>query len=84
MLVLLSPAKSLDYDSSLPTKKHTKPRLLDDSEELVEQLRKRSVSQLGSLMSISEKLSELNMLIVTSNGSGILVMRIADRLYLHS
>lgn len=60
MLVLLSPAKSLDYESALPTKKHTKPRLLDDSEELVVQLRKMSSSQIGSLMSISEKLSELN------------------------
>ena len=60
MLVLLSPAKSLDYDSALPTKKHTKPRMLDDSEQLVEQLRKMTASQLGSLMSISEKLSELN------------------------
>lgn len=60
MLVLLSPAKSLDYDSPLPTKKHTKPRLLDDSEELVQQLRKMSASEIGSLMKISEKLSELN------------------------
>ncbi|MEO1856473.1 MAG: peroxide stress protein YaaA [Rubritalea sp.] len=60
MLVLLSPAKSLDYESTLPTKKHTKPRLLDDSEELVVQLRQMSASQLGSLMSISSKLSELN------------------------
>ncbi|MFT5882275.1 MAG: cytoplasmic iron level regulating protein YaaA (DUF328/UPF0246 family) [Crocinitomicaceae bacterium] len=60
MLVLLSPAKSLDYESALPTKKHTKPRLLDDSEELVLQLRKMSSSQIGSLMSISQKLSELN------------------------
>ena len=60
MLILLSPAKSLDYESALPTKKHTKPRMLKDSEELVGQLRQMSASQLGSLMSISEKLSELN------------------------
>lgn len=60
MLVLLSPAKSLDYDSPLPTKKYTKPRLLDDSEELIEQLRKMSPSEIGALMKMSEKLSELN------------------------
>ena len=60
MLVLLSPAKSLDYDSPLPTRKHTKPRMLDDSEELVAQLRTMSSSQIGSLMKISEKLSDLN------------------------
>ncbi|MFC4993437.1 peroxide stress protein YaaA [Rubritalea tangerina] len=60
MLVLLSPAKSLDYESELPTKKSTKPRLLDDSEELVLQLRKMSPVEIGSLMSISEKLAVLN------------------------
>ncbi|MFC5051332.1 peroxide stress protein YaaA [Rubritalea spongiae] len=60
MLILLSPAKSLDYDSELPTKKHTKPRLLDDSEVLVQQLRAMTPAELGSLMSISDKLAELN------------------------
>ncbi len=60
MLILLSPAKSLNYDSSLPTKKHTIPRFLDDSEELVGQLRKMSPTQLGKLMSISDKLADLN------------------------
>ena len=38
MLVLLSPAKSLDYESPLLTKKATKPRLLEHSAELVDQL----------------------------------------------
>ncbi|SHJ98591.1 hypothetical protein SAMN02745181_2951 [Rubritalea squalenifaciens DSM 18772] len=60
MIILLSPAKSLDYDSPLLTKKSTKPRLLDDSEELVLQLRKLSPAQIGKLMSISDKLAELN------------------------
>lgn len=60
MLVLLSPAKSLDYDSPLLTKKATKPRFIDQSSELVEQLRKLSVGQVGKLMSISEKLAQLN------------------------
>ncbi|MGJ8671911.1 peroxide stress protein YaaA [Rubritalea sp.] len=60
MLILLSPAKSLNYDSELPTKKHTKPRLLDESEVLVQQLRAMTPVQIGSLMSISEKLANLN------------------------
>lgn len=60
MLILLSPAKSLDYESPLLTKKSTKPRLLEDSEELVLQLRKFSPAQIGKLMSISDKLAELN------------------------
>lgn len=60
MLVLLSPAKSLDYDSPLPTNTYTTPRMLDDSEELVQQLRTMSAEEIGKLMSISEKLSQLN------------------------
>lgn len=60
MLVLLSPAKSLDYESPLLTKKSTKPRFIDDSAELIESLRKLSVAEVGDLMSISDKLAELN------------------------
>lgn len=60
MLVLLSPAKSLDYDRPLLTKRATKPRLLEHSGELVEQLRKFSPRQLKKLMSISDQLAELN------------------------
>ena len=60
MLILLSPAKSLDYDSPLPIKKHSQPRMLGDSEELIQHLRGMSPAELGELMSISEKLSELN------------------------
>lgn len=60
MLVLLSPAKSLDYESQLLIKKSTKPRFIEESSELVAQLRRLSVKQLCSLMSISEKLGDLN------------------------
>lgn len=60
MLILLSPAKSLDYDSPLPTTRATQPRLADDSAELIEQLRKLSADEVGALMSISEKLATLN------------------------
>lgn len=60
MLILLSPAKSLDYDSSLPTKKKSLPRFIDDSEILVNQLRKMTPAKLGALMSISDKLADLN------------------------
>jgi cytoplasmic iron level regulating protein YaaA (DUF328/UPF0246 family) len=60
MIVLLSPAKSLDYESPLLTKRATKPRFIEDSAELISQLRKLSVGKVGKLMSISEKLAELN------------------------
>lgn len=60
MLTLLSPAKSLDYDSPLPTTKHTEPRLLDEAEALVGVMRDKSVREVRELMSLSEDLAVLN------------------------
>ncbi|MDO5628786.1 MAG: peroxide stress protein YaaA [Mobilicoccus sp.] len=60
MLTLLSPAKSLDLDSPLPTKTHTQPRLLTEAEELVEVMRRKSPDDLSDLMGISEDLAQLN------------------------
>lgn len=60
MLLLLSPSKTLDYESKLPALTCTNPELLDDSKKLIKELRKLSKSQLAKLMGISEKLSDLN------------------------
>lgn len=60
MIVLLSPAKSLDYESPLLTKRSTQPRFIEQSAELVDQLRKLPVGEVGKLMSISDKLAQLN------------------------
>ncbi|MDX1705602.1 peroxide stress protein YaaA [Pseudidiomarina sp.] len=60
MLVVLSPAKNLDFESDLRTKEHSQPRLLDQAEQLVERCRQLSPQQLGSLMKISDKLAGLN------------------------
>jgi len=60
MIVLLSPAKSLDYESPLLTNRATKPRFIEDSAELISHLRKLSVGKLGKLMSISDTLAQLN------------------------
>ncbi|WP_168582391.1 peroxide stress protein YaaA [Gephyromycinifex aptenodytis] len=60
MLTLLSPAKSLDLDSRLPTRKHTQPRMLSESEKLVEVMRGKSPEDLSDLMGISPELAELN------------------------
>lgn len=60
MILVLSPAKRLDYDSPLPAVAATQPRLLDDSERLIERLRKLSPAQIASLMSLSDPLAALN------------------------
>lgn len=60
MLALLSPAKSLDLESPLTTRKHTQPRDLDHSQQLVEVMRTKSVTDISSLMHISSELAALN------------------------
>ena len=60
MLTLLSPAKSLDYESRLPKVTPTEPRLLDESERLVEVMRAKSVADLAGLAGISDELAALN------------------------
>ena len=60
MLILLSPAKSLDYESKLPTRRYTQPRLLDHSRELIDVMRGKSVDEIAALMSISLELADLN------------------------
>lgn len=60
MLALLSPAKSLDLDSPLTTRKHSQPRQLDDSQRLVEVMRGKSVADISGLMHISSELAALN------------------------
>ncbi len=60
MLAILSPAKSLDYESTLATKKLSQPEFVDDSAELIKNLRNYEPAQLASLMHISDKLADLN------------------------
>ena len=60
LLYLLSPAKTLDYQSEIPSLRSTMPRFLDHSAELVGLMKKRSSGDLEKLMGISTKLAELN------------------------
>ena len=60
MLALISPAKTLDYETTLPTEQFTLPRLLEQSELLIEDCQKLSATDIASLMSVSEKIATLN------------------------
>ncbi len=60
MLILLSPAKSLDYTTPIPKLASTMPRLLAESERLVELMRGKSVAELAALADISDELAALN------------------------
>ena len=60
MLFLLSPAKSLDYETPLPELPHTLPGFVPQSSELIELLRTKSPAQIAELMDLSDKLAGLN------------------------
>jgi cytoplasmic iron level regulating protein YaaA (DUF328/UPF0246 family) len=60
MLFLLSPAKSLDYDTPAGALPHTLPGFPVQSAELIEVLKKKSPQQIAELMSLSDKLAGLN------------------------
>ncbi len=60
MLMVVSPAKTLDYESPLATERYTQPDFLDDACELIDQLKELEPHQISNLMSISDKLGQLN------------------------
>jgi hypothetical protein len=60
MLILLSPAKTLDLTTPSPTKKFTLPDFLPDSAALITQLRTLSEPQIAQLMDLSDTLTHLN------------------------
>jgi len=60
MIIVISPAKTLDFETPAPTEQFTMPDFLDDSASLIDQLRTLEPDQIGRLMSISSKLAVLN------------------------
>lgn len=60
MLMVISPAKTLDFETPPTTKHYTQPEFLDHSQELINQLRDMTPAQIGELMHLSDKLSGLN------------------------
>ncbi|EMR13267.1 hypothetical protein MPL1_05824 [Methylophaga lonarensis MPL] len=61
MLALISPAKTLDFETAPVTKLHSQPRFLEQSQHLIDQLKQLSAEDIASLMSLSDKLAGLNM-----------------------
>ena len=60
MKLVISPAKTLDYDSQLPTDFHTQSNFISDAKKIEKVLKKKSVQDLEQLMSISTNLAQLN------------------------
>ncbi len=60
MIIVISPAKSLDFETPAGHLPATRPDFIPQSKQLIEQLQKLSAQQIGGLMSISDKLAQLN------------------------
>jgi cytoplasmic iron level regulating protein YaaA (DUF328/UPF0246 family) len=60
MKILISPAKSLDYDRNIPTPPPTKAPFIDDADYLAKKLQKLSPKQIAALMHISPQLADVN------------------------
>jgi len=60
MKIVISPAKSLDYESLLPTQKFSEAQFLEQSEKIQKILKKKSAKNLSELMHISDNLGQLN------------------------
>lgn len=60
MKIVISPAKSLDFEKQLPTQLFTEPLFLKQAETIQKTLKKKKPKVLAELMDISDKLAELN------------------------
>ncbi len=60
MILVISPAKALDYETPPTVPTHTQPAFLDDAAELIEVLRQRSPAEIAALMALSDPLASLN------------------------
>ncbi len=60
MIIVISPAKTLDFETPAQVAQFTIPDFLDDSAVLINQLKTLEPDQIGQLMSISSKLATLN------------------------
>ncbi len=60
MITIISPAKTLDFSTKASIKKHTNPVFLNESEELIHELRNFKPNEIAKLMSVNDELANLN------------------------
>ena len=60
MLMIISPAKTLDFETPVTTESYSIPDYLENSAELVEIMKKKSLQDLVNMMQVSQKIAELN------------------------
>jgi len=60
MLTIISPAKTLDYDTPTPIRDYSIPSFLNNSQQLIDVLHSMTAEEIGLMMKISPQLAELN------------------------
>lgn len=60
MKIVISPAKSLDFETKLPVRKHTEPKFLAEAEVVHAAVKEKTPLELTELMDISDNLAQLN------------------------
>ena len=60
MLMIISPAKTLDFETPVTTENYSIPDYLEKSSELVNIMKKKSLRDLVNMMQVSQKIAELN------------------------
>lgn len=60
MKIVISPAKSLDFETALPIQEFTVSRFIKESRIINKAIKQKSPKELSELMSISDKLADLN------------------------
>ena len=60
MISIISPAKTLDFDSSIPVNQSSQPDFIQESEKIITKLKKTSRKKISNLMDLSKQLTELN------------------------
>ncbi len=60
MLIVVSPAKTLDFETKPKSSIHTNPDFIEDAQELISQLKKFKSEDVIELMGVSEKIADLN------------------------
>jgi cytoplasmic iron level regulating protein YaaA (DUF328/UPF0246 family) len=71
MKIVISPAKTLDFETKLPTRKHSQPAFLDKAEIVHESLKDKSPAELSELMDISDKLADLKLAAQPGMGTAV-------------
>jgi len=61
VLTVISPAKTLDFETTPSTDSYSQPRFLHESQKLINELKQLSTADIASLMKLSDKLAGLNM-----------------------